>query len=527
MSGTIAKMKEVALLISKSDEGYDQGQRYSFISGKTIKPHKEGDCSAVCSQIAKLAGYKVPSGNITTANFAANMKKAGFKVIRFKSMKQVQEGDFLLKPRHHVEFAYTAKKFYSAHLDENGNIKGGRAGDQTGRETGFRAAYNRSDGWDYIVRPPAEPKLKMTQGVVTKNKKTSGTSGGSSGSAAASPTASIDTYAAASGTQAAPKYRIIIQTSAAKFIEPAVEDDITWDLELRDVPGKLTFSCRDDAALKFREGNPVAFTANGKGVFYGFIFNQSRDTSGSVKVTAYDQIRYLKNKDTYVFRKKTATQILKKLAKDFGLNLGTCANTKKKIKSLVEDNVTLLDMVQDALDLTVDSRKTMYFLYDDYGKLRIRSAESMKLSVLINHDTAEDFSFESSIDSDTYNVVKLVYTNAKKKTRDVYMAKSSKAINNWGRLQYFEKLNNPKNGKKKANAVLKLKNRVERSLSVKGAFGDIRVRAGSTIPVALQLGAVTQSGYLLVEKVSHKFTADRHTMDLTLKGGKYFGSDIL
>jgi hypothetical protein len=170
----------------------------------------------------------------------------------------------------------------------------------------------------------------------------------------------------------------------------------------------------------------------------------------------------------------------------------------------------------------LDSRKTLYVLYDDYGKLRLTAAANMKLKTLINHDTAQDYTYTSSIDGDTYNVVKLVYMNSKKNRREVYMAKSGKAINNWGRLQYFAKLNSKSNGKKKAKAVLNLKNRVERTLSVSGAFGDVRVRAGMTVPVALKLHDVSQSGYLLVGKAAHKFSGDTHTMDLTLTGGRYF-----
>ena len=43
---------------------------------------------------------------------------------------------------------------------------------------------------------------------------------------------------------------------------------------------------------------------NGKTVFYGFVFTKQRDKTnggGVIRCTAYDQIRYLKNKDTYVY----------------------------------------------------------------------------------------------------------------------------------------------------------------------------------------------------------------------------------
>jgi hypothetical protein len=318
-------------------------------------------------------------------------------------------------------------------------------------------------------------------------------------------------------------YTLLIQTGKGRLVMPAVEDGVVWETEYRDAPGRLSFSCAFDKAEKFSEGNPVSFKMGGRKIFYGFVFTKTLEkSSGMIRVTAYDQIRYLKNKDTLVFRKKTASQIIRKIAKDYGLNLGPIAGTGKVIRSLVEDNKTLLDMIQDALDLTMDSRASLFILHDSFGKLTLKRAEDMRLDVLINHDTAQGFTYESSIDSDTYNRVKLMYLDEKKNKRKVYVAKSGANINRWGLLQYYAKLNNEKNGKKAAKAILGLKNRVTRTLSVNGAFGDIRVRAGTSIPVALDLGDVKQSGFLFVERATHNFTQGLHTMDLVLKGGKYF-----
>jgi hypothetical protein len=155
--GTTAKMKSVADTINRSNEGYDQGQRWTFFDGKKIVAGRECDCSTCCGVIAKLGGYGVDlGGTFYTGNFAAKLKKAGFKVLKFTSLAAVKAGDFLVKPGRHVEYAYTKDRFFSAHIDERGKASGGQAGNQTGKEVGFRAAYNYSGGWDYIVRPPAE-----------------------------------------------------------------------------------------------------------------------------------------------------------------------------------------------------------------------------------------------------------------------------------------------------------------------------------------------------------------------------------
>lgn len=75
-----------------------------------------------------------------------------------------------------------------------------------------------------------------------------------------------------------------------------------------------------DDTLNFHEGNPVSFRFNGANVFYGYVFKKSRSDNRLIKVTAYDQLRYFKNKDTISYTNKTYADVLKMLAADYGLN---------------------------------------------------------------------------------------------------------------------------------------------------------------------------------------------------------------
>lgn len=96
----------------------------------------------------------------------------------------------------------------------------------------------------------------------------------------------------------------------------------------------------------------------------------------------------------------------------------------------------------------------------------------------------------------------------------------SKEKDQWGVLQYYEKLQkNIQNPQERANQMLKFYNVVRRKLDIKGAAGDIRVRAGSMIYVKLNLGDVELAQKVLVTKVVHTFSNQAHMMDLTLKGG--------
>lgn len=309
------------------------------------------------------------------------------------------------------------------------------------------------------------------------------------------------------------------------LVIPAIEEGIELVWERYGKPGKIVFSVVCDEALKIDEGNSVSFKVDGKNVFYGFVFSKREDKNGILQVTAYDQLRYLKNKDTYIYEDKTASQVIDNLAKDFSLNLGTLEDTGYVIASRVEDNVTLYDMIENALGLTLQNTKQMFVMYDDFGKITLKNIANMKVGgdsegyLLIDEETAENFEYESSIDVSTYNKIKLICNNNDSGARDVYIAEDSSHFNEWGVLQYFGNLEKDENGKDKADKLLELYNHKTRNLRVNNAFGDTRVRGGSLVLVRLKLHDLYIQNFMMVEKVVHKFKLEEHFMDLTLRGG--------
>ena len=315
---------------------------------------------------------------------------------------------------------------------------------------------------------------------------------------------------------------LLIQHGEMLF-QPLVEDGITWTTERKGTPGVLKFAVLKDEAIDFTEGDPVRLRVDGKKVFYGFVFTKKRGKDGKIQVTAYDQLRYFKNKDTYVFEGVTASEIVRRIAADFRLQVGTLTETRYRIPSLVESDSTLFDIVQNALDLELRQTGELYVLYDDFGSLTLRRMEELALDLLIDAGSAADFSYQSSIDSNTYNQLKLTRNNEDTGYRDVWMARSSDSINQWGLLQYTEELQNGEDGADKANALLRLYGQKSRTLSVSDAFGDARCRAGSLVAVRMDLGDLVTSNYMLVEKATHTIRQGAYTMNLTLRGGMIHG----
>ena len=313
---------------------------------------------------------------------------------------------------------------------------------------------------------------------------------------------------------------LLIRNGSKAFI-PIVEEGIEWSTERQGSPGKLTFKVHLDSTLDITEGNPVRFKWNGNNIFYGFIFSKKMNKDRTITITAYDQLRYLKNKETYVYENMTAGEVIRMICDDFNMQTGVIENTGYKIASRVEDGQTLFDIIGNALDITLMNAKNMYVMYDDFGKVTLKSTDSLALNVLIDEETGQNFDYTSSIDELTYNKVKLIYDNKKTGKRDIFEAKDTSHINEWGVLQLYESIEEGENGQAKAQALLDLYNQKTRKLSISDAFGDVRVRAGSMVVVMLDLGDVKVQNYMLVESCKHTFKLDEHTMNLTLKGGGF------
>lgn len=306
-----------------------------------------------------------------------------------------------------------------------------------------------------------------------------------------------------------------------KLFQPLIEDGITWETERKGSPGKLTFTVIKDNIINFQEGNSVMLKIDGKNIFYGFVFKKTRDKEHHIKVVAYDQLRYLKNKDTIIYKDTTASDLIKMIAADYNLQLGVIENTNYVIPERVEDNSTLFDIVLTALDLTLTNKKTMYVLYDNFGKLTLKSLGNMKTTLLIDEETGENFDYTSSIDDNTYNQIKIQYDNEETGKKETFIAKDSSHINEWGLLQYYDTVKNIENAQAKANALLDLYNVKTRNLNISNALGNLDVRAGKMVIVMLHLGDIEVGNYFLVEKCKHLFKNDEHFMDLTLRGGEF------
>lgn len=290
-----------------------------------------------------------------------------------------------------------------------------------------------------------------------------------------------------------------------------------WSTKRSGSPASLELTAIVNDEIQWSHGGIVTLLDDKTGLFYGYVVKISQNEKEQVQITAYDQTWYLKkNKDTYVFKGKRADQVLKQIAEDFKLKTGSLANTGYSIPSMIEDGQTLFDIVLKAIDYTLINTGKMFVLWDNFGKLTLTDVETAKLDLFVGDGSlATGFTYESEIDSEAYNKIKLVKDNKKTGKRDVYIFQDSKNMTLWGILQDYEVVDEDMNEaqiKKRGGQMLELYNRPKRSFSV-SAIADLSVRAGRALYIGI--GAVGVKSFFIVEEATHDLL--KETMSLKLK----------
>lgn len=293
-------------------------------------------------------------------------------------------------------------------------------------------------------------------------------------------------------------------------------------------PSKLNFSVIREVTedrFTFLEGDNVKLWVDEYPLFCGYIFTKKRGKEQNIEVTAYDQLRYLKNKDTYVYDYKTATEVLKMVANDFKLQLGDVEDTEYIVAHREEDNISLFDIILNAVDLTLINTKQLYVLFDDFGKLCLKNIHNMRLPILMITDdgTVTDYIYKTDIDDDTYNRIKYYKDNEDTGKRDIYIAEHTGNQSKWGILQKYETAPDAYNDAQIINLINKMleqKNRVKQSLSIDCVGmdnGEIKIRGGSEIFVKIDnCGQSNINNWFIVDKCTHTFENNAHKIKIDL-----------
>ena len=302
-----------------------------------------------------------------------------------------------------------------------------------------------------------------------------------------------------------------------------IVEDLSWTTTRVGRPASVEFTILNsgiyqDRAFTVQNGDIVRVRKDDTNVFYGYVFGVKQNQDAEINVKAYDQVRYLLNKDTYVFKGVTTGDVIRRIAADFNLKVGRIDNTGYRIPSMVEDGQTLLDIIEKANTLTMSVTGRFFVVFDDFGELSLRDVTGFQTGFYVGDSSLmTGFEYGRDIDSDTYNRIKLYRDNEDTGKREVYMIQDSANIARWGVLQLYESVDEEKNAAQideMLQQLARLKNREQRTLKL-DAVGDIRVRAGMYLPIVIESLGINQP--MMVDEAKHSFSGAEHTMSLTLK----------
>ena len=318
--------------------------------------------------------------------------------------------------------------------------------------------------------------------------------------------------------------QLVVQDSIGGKIYDISElvKNISWSTEVAGQPGKLTFDYVQTPDVVINEGSVVYFKVNGQNVFYGYAFIRKQSKDGVMSITAYDQMRYLKNKDTYAVSDMTASQVFERICKDFKLNARVVNPSSYVLSARVHDNKSLFEIIDWGITETMAYSSTWYMIRDNFGTLEFIDLNTLKTDLFIGDESLlTGYDFESSIDENTYNQIKIVSENTQTKKREVIVRDSS-TISRWGLLQYFETASENANAAQledKAKKLLSLKNTPTKKLRI-NCLGDLKVYAGCGIVFGvseLSNEGFAENKYFVVTSCTHTFSNNMHTMTLDLQ----------
>lgn len=309
-------------------------------------------------------------------------------------------------------------------------------------------------------------------------------------------------------------------------VSEALVGDITIASFIEDQPNKCSFEIIKKDELAFWEGANISIVVDDNKLFKGVVFSKQRKKDVDlITVTAYGYARYLKNKDTYVFEGKTSDQVFSKICNDFVIPYRIVDRSSFICAPRPYNAKPLYEMIKTSLHDTLIHTGQWFIIRDNFGVLEHVNIKSLVSPYVIGDSSGlMDFNYETSIDNDVYNQVKLYRDNKETGKRDIFIVNDTinggQKLKEWGILQLYEAVDENLNSKQieqKAIGMLKLYNDTKRTLKLE-TIGIPSISAGSIFACKIEdLGDMSLNNYLLVNSCTHKITNSVHTMTLDVE----------
>ena len=267
------------------------------------------------------------------------------------------------------------------------------------------------------------------------------------------------------------------------------------------------------SGIDVADGNQCVFLVDGKERFRGILMNQNQGDNKQLKFKAYDNGIYLaNNKDTFVYKNKTADQVFSDVCSRFGIPTGEVAKCSYKIPEFTKSKTTGQDAVLDALSLDYKATGTRHFISSDKGKLSLLQRKDQVISFVVDGDAnLYGYSYTKSIES-IKTRVKMISKEGTTLAEKSNTSLEQKIVN-------FQEIQQPDESLTKAQvkdlvgSVLDTLDDPEETLTL-NILGDPDVISGKAILVKIPHLDISRAYY--VDSDDHTFEDNMHTMSLTL-----------
>lgn len=309
--------------------------------------------------------------------------------------------------------------------------------------------------------------------------------------------------------------KFIVNVEGKNYDISELISKVSFSDTLNDGCSTLEFSYID-RNFAIKNGSAVRFTYNSTKIFYGYVFRISSNKENEISVTAYDQLRYCKMRDSITVKRDTVTSLVRKMCNQLNLKIGELTDTKYILSTNIQEDTSWLDIIYSGISETKKHTNDRYLLRDEFGTIAIRDLNDLKLNLILgDKNLAYDYTYENSIDEDYYNQIKILLKGDSKKDNQYIYKKDNSAISDYGLLQYYEVMYNSNEAKAKVKAekLLKRYNQEAEMLSI-SCLGDTSVRAGTSFYGSIE--DINLNRRLTVKSVTHNFLPV-HTMDVEAK----------
>jgi hypothetical protein len=296
----------------------------------------------------------------------------------------------------------------------------------------------------------------------------------------------------------------------------ALMTSLKWNSDIRQAPQQLTVGMvySNDAytpRYQVRNGSVVVLLEGEKEILRGVVFKSPRNHKKTISITAYDHGIYLaKNKTTKILDSVSVKKFITSLCSEFGIPIGSIPEISLALTAIYRD-MTLYDMIVSALTEVTKRTGEKYQVRMVQGKLNIIKKSDQVLSWRIAlGENLVDAQYSESIENLKNKIVIRGENN-----QVLAIVEDQELIAAYGLLQeqFSEQADAAGDAQSLAKNYLTDLGTVLKEFSV-NAIGIAQLRAGDAVQISDDFLEVSAVFY--VDRVSHSFQNDSHTMNLTL-----------